>query len=180
MKYSAKTLSELYLARLAPASEAVLSAEISALSGVYEAIKASPLLRYFTNPTLSAKDRGAVAESLLSSKIFSFAPATKELFLVLAQDRRIKLLPRVLRELRNKREKLFGVTEAEMVSAIALSETQKKEVAKNFSRIIGKNTILREHVDPSVLGGILVRTEGILLDATLKRKMHLIHNTILS
>ncbi len=180
MRYSAKTLAELYLARLNPASEAVLSAEISALSGVYEAIKLSPLFRYFTNPTLSSKERGQMAESLLSSKIFSFHLATKELFLILAQDRRIKLLPRFLGELRRKREKLFGVTEAEMVSAILLSDLQKKEVAKNFSLIIGKNAILQEHVDPSVLGGILLRTEGMLLDATLKRKMKIIHNTIAS
>ena len=61
-----------------------------------------------------------------------------------------------------------GVIVADVTSAFPLTESIKDEVKKLVG---GKQLVLRETVDPSVLGGIRLETPGKRLDATLQRKI---------
>ena len=61
-----------------------------------------------------------------------------------------------------------GVIITDVTSAFPLAESVKEEVKKLVG---GKQLVLRETVDPSVLGGIRLVTPGKRLDATLKRKI---------
>jgi F-type H+-transporting ATPase subunit delta len=61
-----------------------------------------------------------------------------------------------------------GIVVADVTSAFPLTDALKVDV----KRLIGsKELVLRETVDPSVLGGVRVLTPGKRLDATLKRKI---------
>lgn len=61
-----------------------------------------------------------------------------------------------------------GVVIADITSAFPLSDAVRADVKK----LIGSGElVLREIVDPSVLGGIRLATPGKRLDATLKRKI---------
>lgn len=61
-----------------------------------------------------------------------------------------------------------GVVIADITSAFPLSDAVRADVKK----LIGNGElVLREIVDPSVLGGIRLATPGKRLDATLKRKI---------
>lgn len=61
-----------------------------------------------------------------------------------------------------------GVVIADVTSAFALTDELKKHIA---TLVGGKQLILREEVDPSVLGGLRITIPGQQLDATLKRKI---------
>ena len=61
-----------------------------------------------------------------------------------------------------------GVVIADVTSAFALTDELKKHIA---TLVGGKQLILREEVDPSVLGGLRLTIPGQQLDATLKRKI---------
>lgn len=61
-----------------------------------------------------------------------------------------------------------GVVVADITSAFPLTAALKADVEKLVG---GKKLVLRETVDPSVLGGIRLSTPGQRLDATLKRKI---------
>lgn len=61
-----------------------------------------------------------------------------------------------------------GVIITDVTSAFPLAESVKDEVKKLIG---GKQLVLRETVDPEVLGGIRLVTPGKRLDATLKRKI---------
>ena len=61
-----------------------------------------------------------------------------------------------------------GVVVGDVTSARTLDAQQRAEVKK----LIGAREVhLREIVDPTVLGGVLVETPGTKLDATLQRKI---------
>lgn len=61
-----------------------------------------------------------------------------------------------------------GVIVADVTSAYPLTESLKDEVRRLVG---GKQLVLRETVDASVLGGLRLETPGKRLDATLKRKI---------
>ena len=61
-----------------------------------------------------------------------------------------------------------GIVVADITSAFPLTEALKADVKK----LVGsKELLLRETVDPGVLGGIRLQIPGKRLDATLKRKI---------
>lgn len=61
-----------------------------------------------------------------------------------------------------------GVIVADVTSAFPLADAIKDDIKKLVG---GKQLVLRETVDPDVLGGIRLVTPGKRLDATLKRKI---------
>lgn len=61
-----------------------------------------------------------------------------------------------------------GVIIADVTSAFPLTDALKDDVKKLVG---GKQLVLRETVDPEVLGGIRLVTPGKRLDATLRRKI---------
>jgi F-type H+-transporting ATPase subunit delta len=61
-----------------------------------------------------------------------------------------------------------GIVVADIASAFPLTEALKADVKKMVG---SKELLLRETVDPGVLGGIRLQIPGKRLDATLKRKI---------
>jgi F-type H+-transporting ATPase subunit delta len=70
-----------------------------------------------------------------------------------------------------------GVVVADVTSAYPLTDELKKSLV---TLVGGKKLQLRETIDPSVLGGIRLRTPDERLDATLKRKIQSLKTSSLS
>lgn len=91
----------------------------------------------------------------------------KEVAAFLIETRRIREAELIVRDI----EAVLadrGVVIADVTSAYPLEEALKADIKKLLG---GKQLILRETVEPSVLGGIRLVTPGQRLDATLKRKI---------
>lgn len=65
-----------------------------------------------------------------------------------------------------------GTVVVTVTSARALSAAMRREIA---ALIGAKKLELRETVDPDVIGGVRVETPSALLDATIQRKLTLLH-----
>ncbi len=177
MRYSSKILSEVFFLRLNPGSEAVLSGEIKSLEQSFAALSQSSGLKQLMNPTLSALQRKNSIEKIFN--IFSFAPATKELFVILAQDRKIKMIPSFLRDLKKIREKRFNVMEITLTSVTEISNDQQKELDQIFAHFFGeKNPLWKKQIDPEILGGFRFQSGSTLFDASFQKKIKTIETII--
>jgi len=65
-----------------------------------------------------------------------------------------------------------GEAQAEVVSAVALTKEQADDVQKKISKSVGKTVTMTQRVDPSLLGGLVVRVGSRMIDASLKTKLH--------
>ncbi len=63
-----------------------------------------------------------------------------------------------------------NILEAEAVTAVEMTETQKEEVVKQLSEKYGKTVILKTSVDPSIIGGMVLYVGNKMLDASVKAK----------
>lgn len=64
-----------------------------------------------------------------------------------------------------------GILRVEAVTAVPLSEAQSKALTVKLSARTGKTVIVKNTVDPSVLGGVKLRYAGIQLDGTVRSRL---------
>ena len=64
-----------------------------------------------------------------------------------------------------------GIEEVEAVSVRPLSDMQVQALKEKLARITGKTIILKNTVDPSILGGLKLRYSGIQLDGSVKTRL---------
>ena len=60
-----------------------------------------------------------------------------------------------------------GIVEVLVTSAVALSEQQRKKLIAAVEKKIGKTALLKEKVDPSVIGGLKLQVAGKEYDNTI-------------
>ena len=71
-------------------------------------------------------------------------------------------------------EQGYSSTAAELVSItsqLASLEGQLKALAETLKRRLGKSVTLTEHVDPSLIGGLVVKVGSQMIDSSLKTKL---------
>ncbi|MBQ9911508.1 MAG: ATP synthase F1 subunit delta [Firmicutes bacterium] len=70
-------------------------------------------------------------------------------------------------EFRNRYNADKGIVEVLVTSAVALSEQQRKNLKAAVEKKIGKTALLKEKVDPSLIGGLKIQVAGREYDNTI-------------
>jgi F-type H+-transporting ATPase subunit delta len=91
---------------------------------------------------------------------------------VVARNRRLFVLPGIIRAFRRIAAEHRGETSAEVTSAHALTAAQEKELKAALKGIAGKDVAISVTVDPSLLGGMVVRIGSRQIDTSLKTKLN--------
>ncbi len=101
-------------------------------------------------------------------------------FLKLCIDRgKLKFLPYIYEMYQKRYREFIGVMSAEIVSAIKLDKKLIKNISKELSEKTKKKLEVSEVVDPDIIGGIIIKTEGMKYDASLKLQLNKIKENIL-
>ena len=121
------------------------------------------------HPTVPVEKKTAVVGALLGRGQRS---ALLDRLLALLVDRdRVELLPLIAESYHRIWNAQRGVVEAEAVSARELDETEAGAVSAAASRLAGKQAELRRRVDPSLLGGLLLKMEGRVYDGSVRARL---------
>jgi F-type H+-transporting ATPase subunit delta len=89
-------------------------------------------------------------------------------FLMLLVDRRrISGINNIWNEFRHLFNAAKNVEEAEVTTAVSLSETVKAALQQKLSKVTGKNIVLHMKVNPSIVGGVVVRIGDKLIDGSI-------------
>ncbi len=68
---------------------------------------------------------------------------------------------------------------AEVVTAVQLDETRRNQLRDNLAARLGaQEIVLNEKVDPTILGGVVVKTANQTLDGSIKTKIEQIRRLI--
>src|SRR5690606_29276096 len=89
---------------------------------------------------------------------------------IIARNGRLFALPAVIRAYRELTAQARGETTAEVTSAAPLSAAQRKALAETLKARIGKTVALAEHVDPSLIGGLVVKVGSRMSECSLKTR----------
>ena len=145
-----------------------VQADLQGLSGLLG--ESVDLRRLIESPAIS-KDDQVNALTAVAKQVGTSDLAAKFLGL-LAAKRRAFTLPDVIDAYAALLAEEKGEVQAEVVSAIELTDEQADDVQKKISKSVGKTVTMTQRVDPSLLGGLVVRVGSRMIDASLKTKLH--------
>jgi F-type H+-transporting ATPase subunit delta len=90
---------------------------------------------------------------------------------VVARSGRLFALPTIISAFKQRAAAHRGEVTADVTSAAKLSAAQLKSLADTLKQKIGKTVTLTEHVDPSLIGGLVVKVGSQMIDSSLKTKL---------
>ena len=91
---------------------------------------------------------------------------------VVAQNRRLFAVPSMIRAFREIAAEERGEAAAEVTSAHELTSAQQTELKAALKSVAGKDVTVRVTVDPSILGGLIVKMGSRQIDTSLKTKLN--------
>jgi F-type H+-transporting ATPase subunit delta len=91
--------------------------------------------------------------------------------LLLASKRRLSALTGIIKAFEKQVARARGETEAEVTSPRALSDAEVTELKAVLKSKLGKEPRLYAKVDPSLLGGLVVKVGSRMIDSSLRTKL---------
>jgi len=128
------------------------------------------LKRLVASPVFSAEEQFK-AVAALSDKA-KFSALTGKFLRVVAQNRRLFAVPGMIRAFRDIAAAHRGEVTAEVTSAHALTAAQEAELKATLKGVAGKEVALSLTVDPSLLGGMVVKIGSRQIDTSLRTKLN--------
>jgi F-type H+-transporting ATPase subunit delta len=133
-------------------------------------VQASPdLLRLIRSPILSrdeqSKGIGALAERA------GLSPLVRDFLAVVARNRRLFAVPAMIEAFLAKLAARRGEVTAEVFAAQPLSEAQLAALNEQLRRSIGSRVSVDVHVDPGLIGGLVLKLGSRMVDGSIKSKL---------
>lgn len=126
------------------------------------------LVVFLNSPML----RKGVKKDALSKIFASCSDLSKQLMMLMTDKNRESYIPAMAAEFMVLYNKFKGITTAEVTSAVALSEQALQAVKKYVAQTSGANdVVLKQCVDPSVIGGMNIVFDGKIFDATISNQI---------
>ena len=72
----------------------------------------------------------------------------------------------------------LGLLEVEAVTAVAMSENQKQKLRDKLSELTGKQILLQNSVDASILGGVILKYNNQEINGSVREKLSALRHQI--
>ncbi len=142
--------------------------DIIALQGMFS--DSADFRQLVLNPVFSAAEQGNAVSAIAVRA--GFHPLTLNFVKLLAQSRRLFVLADITKTFRSLAARHRGEVTAEVSSAHPLTPDQLAQLEDTLkSTAGGKKIQIRTHVDPALLGGLVVKTGSRMIDSSLRTKL---------
>ena len=128
------------------------------------------LRRMVMNPVFSADDQGKAVKAVLAKA--GVGGLAANFLQVLAKNRRLFALPDMIKGFRAIAARERGEVTADVASAHTLTDAQLQALKDTLKSSVGKDVQINAEVDPSLLGGLVVKIGSRMIDSSLKTKLN--------
>ena len=125
--------------------------------------------RLIRSPILS-REQQAGAMGVLAERA-GLSPLVRDFLAVVARNRRLFAVPAMIEAFLAKLAARRGEVTAEVVAAQALNDAQLAALNDQLRRSIGSRVAVDIHVDPGLIGGMVVKVGSRMVDGSVKSKL---------
>ncbi|HEX3881716.1 MAG TPA: F0F1 ATP synthase subunit delta [Stellaceae bacterium] len=148
--------------------------ELDAVAGDLRAMRAmlhdsADLSRLVRSPVLSRADQGR-AIALVAEKA-ELSQLTRDFLAVAARNRRLFAVPAMIEAYLAKLAARRGEITAEVTAAQPLTEAQNTALTEQLRRAVGGRVAVDLKIDPSLIGGMVVKIGSRMVDGSLRSKL---------
>lgn len=144
-----------------------VEADLEKFQAVYD--ESEDFRRLVKSPVFSAEDQQRAVASVLSAS--GIGALTANFFGLVARNRRLFVAPEMVKAFKALAADARGEVAAEVTSASPLSDDQVSSLKEALKASIGKDVGLDARVDPTILGGLIVKFGSRMIDSSLKSKL---------
>ncbi len=151
-----------------------LESDITALGAALA--DSADLTALISSPLYSREDQAVAVAAL--AKAMSLSDVMTNVLGLMAQKRRLFVLPQLLTVLRARIADEKGEVTADVVSAKALTKAQTEKLAKTLKAKVGKDVNINATVDEALIGGLVVKVGSKMIDTSIRSKLSALQNTM--
>lgn len=129
----------------------------------------SDLRKTWDNPSISAQQKHGVLDAMIGR--LGASKEVRNFVAVVIDHRRSNDLAAIVRQTEQEINDRLGFAEAEITSARALGDSEKKNLEQQVQRMTGKSLRARYAQDASLLGGAVVRVGSTIYDGSIQGQL---------
>ena len=124
------------------------------------------------------EDSSYTPGQLVRNLFASSNPVLVDVLAVMAEREDFALLSRVWASYGEQLERKLNVTVVDVTTVVELDDRLREVITKKAEADLGTNVVLREHIDKSLLGGILMSANGKRIDASVLSQLESARNVL--
>ncbi|GEO82235.1 ATP synthase subunit delta [Pararhodospirillum oryzae] len=148
-----------------------VSADLVTLQALLDA--SADLRRVIASPVVG-RDAQRKALGVLAEKA-GLSDITRNFIGLVASNRRAFALGGMIRAFQNRLAERRGEVTAHVATATALTPAQESALSAALKKAVGNSVSVAATVDPSLLGGMIVRVGSRMVDSSLRTKLKRLH-----
>ena len=140
--------------------------------------ESADLRRVWENPAVPADQKRRLLDAIVQQE--GIDKQVRNLVAVLMDHRRLSFLPRIIEQLEKELDSRLGFAEALISSARELGDAERRTLEAQIEKTTGKKVRASYGLDPSLLGGAVVRIGSTIYDGSVKGQLERIKEAISS
>ena len=153
---------------------AKLEANMADLSAMLS--ESADLRDVIASPVISRGEQSNAIAAI--AKKAAFIPVVQKGLALMAEKRRLFVLPQLVEQLQAMIADEKGEVTAEVTSAKALTKAQSEKLAKTLTTQFGKEVNINATVDESLIGGLVVKVGSKMIDTSIRSKLSSLQNAM--
>ncbi|MFH1003554.1 MAG: F0F1 ATP synthase subunit delta [Chloroflexota bacterium] len=125
------------------------------------------LLAFLEDPRLHLEDK----VKLLARPLAGVKPLARQLLYLLLKQGRLGMIGGIYREYQRLLDSHQGIERAEVTTAVPLDEATRARLNERLGKILGKKVVLQPSVEPALVGGMVARAGGKLIDGSTSSRL---------
>ena len=150
--------------------------EIVRVADAYEA--SADLRNALENPLIAHDAKRAVLKEVADR--LSLGATARHTLLLLADRRRMRILPGVAQLLKEMTDVRRGVVRAVVTTAVPLSDGYYDKLRAQLEKMTGKKVVLDRKQDPALIAGVVARIGDTVIDGSLRARLQEMKTALLS
>ena len=148
--------------------ENAVSTVLSDLTAIGDALKENPdFIEFLDSPAISKEERIAAIDDAFSGASY----ITLNFIKLLTDMRSVSAFSKCAAGFFRMYDDANGILRAEIITAVEISNAQCDAICAKIAAETGKKVIPTKKTDPSILGGVILRYDGIQLDGSVASRL---------
>ncbi|MEX0887272.1 MAG: ATP synthase F1 subunit delta [Phycisphaeraceae bacterium] len=133
------------------------------------------LRRLITTPAIGVQQRVGLIDRLFKDRV---SPTLYKFLQVVTRKGRLASLPGMVQAFAELMTDQRGLVEVDIFVADRLNEAQADDVANSIGRVLGREVVLHQYVDPELIGGLKIRVGDKLIDGSVANQLKLLRQRL--
>lgn len=143
-----------------------------------EILRDSPdLVALLDSRVLTVEQRSAVIDRVFRNRV---SDLLLRFLQVLNRKSRLGALPLIVVAFEQTHEERFGLVEIDAYVAQTLEASQEAQVIERLSTALGRKVILRQHIQPDLIGGLKLRIGDEIVDGSVVTQLKILREKMIA